>query len=75
MPDAVGMTLQQAQDAVQVAVGSFFVSRSHDVSGQGRVQVLDSGWQVCDQNVAPGAAFDTDTNIDLGVVRTTESCP
>ena len=75
MPKVVGLNLQDAQDEIQKAVGSFFVSTSHDVSGQGRTQVLDAGWKVCDQNIKAGKAFDDDAKIDLGVVRESEDCP
>ena len=75
MPKVVGLDLQDAQDKIQMAVGSFFVSTSHDVSGQGRIQVLDAGWKVCDQNIKAGKVFDDDAKIDLGVVRVSEDCP
>lgn len=75
MPKLVGKVLQGAQDELQTVVGSFVASKSHDVSGQGRLQVIDSGWQVCDQNLAPGASFSATTTVDLGVVRTSEKCP
>lgn len=75
MPDVVGMSLQDAQDTIQTEVGEFFFSTSHDVSGQGRVQVLDAGWQVCDQNIDAGDELTEDSNVDLGVVRASEDCP
>lgn len=75
MPNVVGMSLQDAQDKIQIAVGSFFYSTSHDVSGQGRIQVLDAGWQVCEQSVKAGRTFTARTGVDLGVVRLSENCP
>ena len=76
MPDLTGGDLQTAQDAVQsVSNGEIFFSDSHDVSGQGREQILDSGWQVCTQDPAPGSTITPDTSIDFGVVRESEQCP
>ena len=75
MPDVVGISLQEAQNKIQSAAGGFFYSKSHDVSGQGRIQVLDAGWQVCDQSLKAGKTFTDDTDIDLGVVRVSEDCP
>lgn len=75
MPSVTGLDLQSAQDAVQVAAGGFFISTSTDLSGQGRNQVLDANWQVCQQTPAPGSAFAADDKVDFGVVRISESCP
>lgn len=77
MPDLRGKGLQDAQDAIQALTndGIFFTS-SHDATGQGRHQLLDSDWQVCTQNVAPGSKITPKTHIDFGVVRVdTEDCP
>jgi hypothetical protein len=52
MPDVVCLDLQTAQDTIQQA-GAFF-SRSHDATGQDRMQLLDSNWQVVAQTPAPG---------------------
>ena len=52
MPDVMCMNLQDAQDAIQRA-GVFF-SRSHDATGQGRHQLLDSNWQVVAQTPEAG---------------------
>ncbi|WP_197285181.1 PASTA domain-containing protein [Sciscionella sediminilitoris] len=77
MPDLRGQDLQSAQDAVQSLTGdSVFFTSSHDASGKGRHQILDRDWQVCTQNVAPGAALNAQSKIDFGVVRVdTETCP
>ncbi len=76
MPNLVGQTLQDAQDAVQAAAGNpVFFSYSHDLSGSDRSQIMDSNWQVCTQNVSPGSTFFDDTRIDFGVMKLTESCP
>ena len=76
MPDETGKDLQGAQDDIQALTddGVFF-THSHDASGQGRSQILDRDWQVCDQDPRPGDRITSDTKIDFGVVRDTESCP
>ncbi|HKN95892.1 MAG TPA: hypothetical protein VJX10_02150 [Pseudonocardiaceae bacterium] len=76
MPELVGAGLQQAQDAIQKITGDpLFVTSSHDATGRGRHQVIDSDWRVCSQNVAAGATFTMDTKIDFGAVKLAESCP
>jgi len=76
MPNLVGSGLQDAQDAVQKLTGNVvFFTSSHDVTGQGRHQILDRNWKVCDQNVAAGAQIQVGVKIDFGVVKTTEKCP
>ncbi len=47
MPDVMCMNLQQAQNEIQDH-GVFF-SRSEDATGQGRMQMVDSNWQVVGQ--------------------------
>ncbi len=71
LPDVVGMTLDTAEQTVQDA-GWNDVS-SHDVL-RSRTQIVDSNWQVCDQTPVAGPA-DADAEVDLGVVRTDETCP
>lgn len=77
MPNYIGQTLQAAQDGLQALTGNpAFFSTSSDATGQGRMQVLDRGWQVCNSNPAPGESFTDSTPVDFGVVRAgTESCP
>jgi hypothetical protein len=76
MPDLVGENLQDAQDEIQALTDwDIFFTTSHDASGLDRMQMLDSGWQVCDQNVAPGTPITADSDIDFGVVRVEETCP
>lgn len=74
MPDVVGMDLQSAQDLIQT-YGVFF-STSHDLRGS-RMQVLDSNWIVCTQNIPAGQQVtgDAEGAIDLGAVKREESCP
>ena len=77
MPDETGKDLQAAQDDIQALTrdGVFFTD-SHDATGEGRSQILDRDWQVCDQDPAPGDEITPDTKIDFGVVRVdTEQCP
>jgi hypothetical protein len=74
MPDFVGMDLQSAQNLVQTF--GPFLSLSHDLLGS-RNQMVDSGWIVCDQNIAPGQQVTGDAEglIDFGVVKREEFCP
>jgi hypothetical protein len=76
MPDETGKDLQGAQDDIQSLTddGVYFTD-SHDATGQGRSQILDRGWQVCDQDPAPGNKLTPDTKVDFGVVRESEECP
>jgi hypothetical protein len=76
MPNLVGSNLQAAQDRIQAVSGNpLFITLSHDATGHGRNQVLDSNWKVCSQNVAPGAPFTDSTKIDFGAVKLAEKCP
>jgi hypothetical protein len=76
MPNLVGAGLQQAQDRIQALThNEIFFTSSHDVSGQGRHQILDRDWRVCSQNVASGTSIGIGTKIDFGVVKTSEACP
>jgi beta-lactam-binding protein with PASTA domain len=72
MPDVVCMNLQDAQDLIQTT-GVFF-SRSEDATGQGRLQVIDSNWQVVEQTPAPGSPIDEGDAV-LSVVKYGESSP
>jgi beta-lactam-binding protein with PASTA domain len=73
VPDFVGMGLQSAQDAAQAA--GFDRLTSHDASDQDRMQILDRNWTVCDQTPAAGTSTSTSTTIDMGAVKTDETCP
>jgi hypothetical protein len=73
MPDVVGMNLQEAQDSLQ-ALGSYLMDQQ-DASGAGRVQVIDSNWQVCTQDPAAGTDADATTIVTLGAVKLDEVCP
>lgn len=55
MPDVVCMNLQDAQDLIQEH--GVFYSRSKDATGAGRMQLVDSNWQVVSQQPAPGTRF------------------
>lgn len=76
MPNLVGTVLQDAQDQIQTLTGDgVYFTGSHDLSGKNRSQVLDANWQVCTQNIAPGAALTSTSRINFGVVKLAESCP
>ncbi|MEV6652702.1 hypothetical protein [Streptomyces sp. NPDC051219] len=67
-----GRELQAAQDEAQEA--GFTNLRSEDALGQGRAQVWDRNWVVCDQDPKPGEA-DPDELVTFTVVKTDEQCP
>jgi|GEM_PF-841890 len=73
VPDLVGMGLQAAQDAAQA--DGVFALKSHDSLGEDRHQILDRDWKVCTQSPAAGKTVPTDTTLDLGAVKVTETCP
>lgn len=67
VPDLIGMDLQLAQDVLQ-HVG-LLVSDTFDASGEGRAQILDSGWVVVEQTFAAGTTLEDADGLELGVVR------
>lgn len=73
MPALVGVNLQLAQDQLQ-SLGSYVLDQT-DASGLGRAQVLDSNWQVCAQQPAPGSVVPIDTMVTLSAVKLSETCP
>lgn len=76
MPNLVGTVLQDAQDQIQALTGAaVYFTDSHDLTGENRNQVLDANWQVCTQNIEPGAALTSASRIDFGVVKVDEACP
>ncbi|MGV0740994.1 hypothetical protein [Mycolicibacterium sp. XJ870] len=76
MPNLIGKDLQGAQDAIQsLTGGEVWFSSSTDLTGQGRAQISDRGWQVCTSTPPAGAKFTVSTEIDFGVVRMSEECP
>jgi hypothetical protein len=76
MPNLTGAVLQDAQDQIQtLTAGAVYFTDSHDLTGQGRHQVMDDNWRICTQNVAPGAALTATSKIDFGVVKLDETCP
>jgi len=75
MPDVVGMNLQDAQDLIQSVSGdTFFYTSSVDATGD-RMQLVDSNWYVCAQNVSAGTTVGNDADITFAVVKTDEVCP
>ncbi|MGW5249777.1 hypothetical protein ACWEQN_39550 [Streptomyces sp. NPDC004129] len=73
VPNFVGMGLQSAQDTAQAA--GFYSLKSHDSAGRARHQILDRDWKVCFQNVKAGTVTSTDSELDFGAVKLTETCP
>lgn len=72
LPNLVGMSLQDAQDTAQAA--GFYGLTSHDATGMERFQALDRNWTVCSQEPAAGE-HPTDTTVDFGSVKQSETCP
>ncbi|MGP3635765.1 PASTA domain-containing protein [Streptomyces sp. 24-1644] len=72
LPDMAGRELQAAQDEAQEA--GFSNLGSEDALGQGRAQVWDRNWVVCDQDPEPGEA-DPEQLVTFTVVKTEEQCP
>lgn len=72
MPNVMCMNLQDAQDLIQEE--GVFLSLSQDATGQDRMQVLDSNWQVVGQSPAPGTPID-EGDAMLDVVKYGESSP
>lgn len=76
MPNLTGAVLQDAQNQIQtLTADAVYFTDSHDLSGQGRHQVMDDNWQVCTQNIAPGSTLTSTSKIDFGVVKLDETCP
>ena len=76
MPNEIGKNLQRAQDDLQALTGNpMFVSTSEDLTGMGRMQIMDRNWQVCSSTPPPGSVFTSQTNVVFGVVRDSENCP
>ena len=76
VPDEVGKDLQTAQDDLQALTGNpAYISTSKDLTGQGRHQINDRNWQVCNSTPNPGATFTSQTHVVFGVVKNGESCP
>jgi hypothetical protein len=73
MPNLVGKNLQAAQEQLQ-ALGSSVLDQK-DASGQGRTQVVDSNWKVCEQEPAAGQQVPTTTTVVLSSVKSDEYCP
>ncbi|WP_431780567.1 hypothetical protein [Streptomyces chumphonensis] len=70
MPDVVGESANVARDALPDNT-SITVS---DASGEERMVLVGSNWQVCSQEPAGGAPFDGEP-VTLNVVKFEESCP
>jgi PASTA domain len=76
MPDVVGMNLQEAQDLIQSVSGDIlFFTSSVDATGDDRMQLVDSNWYVCAQNVPADTTVSNDADITFAVVKTDEVCP
>ncbi|MGW4563564.1 hypothetical protein ACWEN3_14495 [Streptomyces sp. NPDC004561] len=73
VPQFVGMGLQSAQDAAQQQ--GFHSLKSHDSLGRDRLQILDRDWKVCSQNVKAGTVVRTNTELNFGAVKLSETCP
>ena len=72
MPDVICMNLQDAQDRIQDA--GVWLSLSQDATGEDRMQVMDSNWEVVAQFPAPGTPIG-EGDAMLDVVKYGEPSP
>jgi len=70
MPDLTGKSLKVA---VALLPSSTSIT-AKDISGRHRLVVIESDWQVCSQDPAPGAEFNGQP-VTFGVVKFGEPCP
>ncbi|MFJ4788335.1 hypothetical protein [Streptomyces sp. NPDC088794] len=70
MPDFTGKSVQAARDALDSST-SITVD---DASGDGRIVLIGSNWQVCTQKPAAGASL-SGQPVVFGAVKFGESCP
>lgn len=77
MPDLIGEDLQGAQDAIQsLTDDQIWYTKSVDLTGQDRPQLMDRLWVVCSSTPPPGATLSAGANVSFGVVRLDlEECP
>jgi hypothetical protein len=70
MPDFIGKGLNTATDALP----SDLSITPTDISGQDRMILVESNWQVCTQNPAAGTPLNGQP-VEFGAVKFGESCP
>jgi len=70
MPDLIGKSLNVA--AGSLPSGTSITAK--DISGRGRLIIVQSNWKVCSQDPKSGAQF-TGQPVTFGVVKFGESCP
>jgi len=73
VPDVACLKLDDAQTSIKSAG---FKSTSHDATGQGRMQIIDSNWVVLSQSPTAGSAGSPGATLTLEVVKEGERpCP
>ena len=72
VPDLVGRSLTQAQDA---AVAAHYAAIAHHASDGDAGRLAEGAWTVCFQSPAAGTPAPAGTAIDLAVVREGLPCP
>ena len=70
MPSLAGRSLNVAIAALPASTSI----TARDVSGRGRLVIIQSNWQVCTQRPRPGVTF-SGQPVSFGVVKFGESCP
>jgi hypothetical protein len=70
MPNLIGKSLNVAITALPSSTSV----TPQDTSGQDRMILVQSNWQVCTQQPKPGAQFNGQP-VTFGVVKFDESCP
>ncbi|TCJ40710.1 PASTA domain-containing protein [Parafrankia sp. BMG5.11] len=69
VPDVLGLDLDEAKDRL----GPDLDAKSVDATGRDRMQIVDSNWQVVQQDPTGGSAVPKGTTVTLHVVKEGES--
>ncbi|OAA28235.1 PASTA domain-containing protein [Frankia sp. EI5c] len=69
VPDVLGLDLNEAKDRL----GPDLDAKSVDATGRDRMQIIDSNWQVVQQDPTGGSAVPKGTTVTLHVVKEGES--
>ncbi|MEX5713462.1 excalibur calcium-binding domain-containing protein [Parafrankia sp. FMc6] len=69
VPDVLGLDLDEAKDRL----GPDLDAKSVDATGRDRMQIIDSNWQVVQQDPTGGSAVPKGTTVTLHVVKEGES--
>lgn len=73
IPNVVGKNLHLARKTLKDL--GFQNIKSHDLTDKSRNQIISRDWKICSQKPSAKSHTKDDIKIDLGVVKTDESCP